>query len=141
MHAKHRHSVLQVLLSQAHRQRALILLCRFLDQGCTTSVLFSVFLFICSACCQVIGRSIWRSPSACFRKKQKLFSYASSFLLLNSSTRRFSYVLKLLQSPAPELRAVLVIVIFCCYCCRFIPRLQVFIWTKLLALDRSCQVN
>jgi len=34
----------------------------------------------------------------------------------------FPYVLKLLQSPAPELREVLV-----------------FIWTKILAYDRSCQ--
>jgi len=36
----------------------------------------------------------------------------------------FPYVLKLLQSPAPELRAVLV-----------------FIWAKILALDKSCQMD
>lgn len=36
----------------------------------------------------------------------------------------FPYVLKLLQSPAVELRQTLV-----------------FIWSKILALDRSCQVD
>src|SRR5690606_38898115 len=36
----------------------------------------------------------------------------------------FPYVLKLLQSPAPELRKILV-----------------FIWAKILALDKSCQLD
>ena len=36
----------------------------------------------------------------------------------------FPYVLKLLQTTAPDLRQILV-----------------FIWTKILALDRSCQLD
>lgn len=69
----------QVLLSQAHRLRALQLLARFLDLG----------------------------PWACD---------------LALSVGIFPYVLKLLQSPAGELRAVLV-----------------FIWAKLTALDDTCR--
>ncbi|KAK4538664.1 hypothetical protein CDCA_CDCA19G4689 [Cyanidium caldarium] len=70
--------VLQVLLSQAHRLRALQLLSRFLDT----------------------------SP------------YAIDLAL---SVGIFPYVLRLLQSPALELRQELV-----------------FIWAKILSLDRSC---
>jgi hypothetical protein len=73
--------VLQVLLSQTHRQRALMLLGRFLDVG----------------------------------------AWAVNLAL---SVGIFPYVLKLLQSPVLELRRVLV-----------------FIWTKLLALDKSCQLD
>ena len=71
--------VLQVLLSQVHRLRALMLLSRFLDMGP-----WAVNL--------ALGVGI------------------------------FPYVLKLLQSPAPELKPVLV-----------------FIWAKILAIDKSCQ--
>ncbi|KAI8613893.1 raptor N-terminal caspase like domain-containing protein [Chytriomyces sp. MP71] len=71
--------VLQVLLSQVHRLRALMLLSRFLDLGP-----WSVKLAL--------------------------------------SVGIFPYVLKLLQSPAAELKPVLV-----------------FIWAKILALDSSCQ--
>lgn len=73
--------VLQVLLSQQHRLRALMLLGRFLDLG----------------------------PWAV---NQSL------------SVGIFPYVLKLLQSPAPELREILV-----------------FIWSKILAVDKSCQLD
>lgn len=73
--------VLQVLLSQSHRLRALVLLGRFLDMG----------------------------------------AWAVDLAL---SVGIFPYVLKLLQTTAPELRQILV-----------------FIWTKILALDKSCQVD
>ncbi|KAK4239166.1 raptor N-terminal caspase like domain-containing protein [Achaetomium macrosporum] len=71
--------VLQVLLSQQHRLRALILLSRFLDLG----------------------------PWA---------------VQLALSIGIFPYVLKLLQSAAQELKPVMV-----------------FIWTRILAVDISCQ--
>ena len=71
--------VLQVLLSQSHRLRALHLLARYLDTGPTA-----------------IRRAL--------------------------SVGIFPYVLKLLQSPALELRDILT-----------------FIWAKVLALDRGCQ--
>ncbi|KAI1809211.1 raptor N-terminal caspase like domain-containing protein [Poronia punctata] len=71
--------LLQVLLSQQHRVRALILLGRFLDLG----------------------------PWA---------------VQLALSIGIFPYVLKLLQSAAPELKPVMV-----------------FIWTRVLAVDVSCQ--
>ncbi|KAI8985958.1 raptor N-terminal caspase like domain-containing protein [Pilobolus umbonatus] len=71
--------VLQVLLSQVHRLRALLLLSRFLDLG------------------------PWAVNAAL-------------------SVGIFPYVLKLLQSPAAELKPVLV-----------------FIWARILAVDRSCQ--
>ncbi|EGC38984.1 hypothetical protein DICPUDRAFT_148338 [Dictyostelium purpureum] len=73
--------VLQVLLSQAHRLRALVLLGKFLDLGP-----WAVNLALC------VGI--------------------------------FPYVLKLLQSPAGDLRHILV-----------------FIWAKILALDKSCQLD
>ncbi|KAJ3141018.1 hypothetical protein HDU90_007041 [Geranomyces variabilis] len=73
--------VLQVLLSQIHRLRAMMLLSRFLDIG----------------------------------------PWAVNLALLVGI---FPYVLKLLQSPAPELRPLLV-----------------FIWTKILVVDRSCQTD
>ncbi|KAK9734343.1 hypothetical protein RND81_04G133000 [Saponaria officinalis] len=73
--------VLQVLLSQCHRFRALVLLGRFLDMG----------------------------------------PWAVDMAL---SVGIFPYVLKLLQTITPELREILV-----------------FIWTKILALDKSCQVD
>ncbi|KAI8915600.1 raptor N-terminal caspase like domain-containing protein [Gorgonomyces haynaldii] len=73
--------VLQVLLSQVHRLRALMLLSKFLDMD------------------------------------QKAIHLALSVGI-------FPYVLKLLQSPASELRPVLV-----------------FIWAKLLAVDSSCQTD
>ncbi|KAJ4978640.1 hypothetical protein NE237_009420 [Protea cynaroides] len=73
--------VLQVLLSQCHRFRALVLLGRFLDMG----------------------------------------PWAVDLAL---SVGIFPYVLKLLQTTAIELRQILV-----------------FIWTKILALDKSCQVD
>ena len=73
--------VLQVLLSQAHRLRALILLSRFVDLG----------------------------PWA---------------VHLSLSIGIFPYVQKLLQSPATELRPVLI-----------------FIWARILAVDKSCQVD
>ena len=71
--------VLQVLLSQMHRVRALLLLAKFLDLG------------------------PWAVDQAL-------------------SVGIFPYVLKLLQSSVPELRNVLV-----------------FIWTKIMASDKSCQ--
>jgi regulator-associated protein of mTOR len=73
--------VLQVLLSQAHRLRALILLSRFVDLG----------------------------PWA---------------VNLSLSIGIFPYVQKLLQSPAVELKPVLI-----------------FIWARILAVDKSCQVD
>jgi regulator-associated protein of mTOR len=73
--------VLQVLLSQAHRLRALILLSRFVDLG----------------------------PWA---------------VHLSLSIGIFPYVQKLLQSPAIELKPVLI-----------------FIWARILAVDRTCQVD
>eukprot|EP00271_Cylindrocystis_brebissonii_P008119 TRINITY_DN22146_c0_g1_i1.p1 TRINITY_DN22146_c0_g1~~TRINITY_DN22146_c0_g1_i1.p1 ORF type:complete len:1612 (-),score=347.58 TRINITY_DN22146_c0_g1_i1:1787-6622(-) len=73
--------VLQVLLSQSHRLRALVLLGRFLDMG----------------------------------------PWAVDLAL---SVGIFPYVLKLLQTTATELRQILV-----------------FIWTKILAVDKSCQVD
>eukprot|EP00898_Chlorokybus_atmophyticus_P006828 jgi/Chlat1/7146/Chrsp57S06820 len=73
--------VLQVLLSQSHRLRALVLLGRFLDMG----------------------------------------AWAVDLAL---SVGIFPYVLKLLQTQAVELREILV-----------------FIWTKIMALDKSCQVD
>ncbi|KAL7248660.1 hypothetical protein ACSBR2_003411 [Camellia fascicularis] len=73
--------VLQVLLSQCHRFRALVLLGRFLDMG----------------------------------------PWAVDLAL---SVGIFPYVLKLLQTCTPELQQILV-----------------FIWTKILALDKSCQVD
>lgn len=73
-------AALQVLLSQVHRLRALVLLGRFLDMG----------------------------------------RWAVDLAL---SVGIFPYVLKLLQTTALDLRQTLV-----------------FIWTKILALDRSCQV-
>ncbi|PRP73403.1 regulatory-associated protein of mTOR-like [Planoprotostelium fungivorum] len=73
--------VLQVLLAQAHRLRALILLADFLDLG----------------------------------------SWAVNLAL---SVGIFPYVLKLLQVVDTELRKVLV-----------------FIWAKILALDKSCQLD
>ena len=72
---------MQVLLSQVHRLRALMLLRRFLE--------------VCR----------WAADLAL-------------------SVGIFPYVLKLLQTTAPDLRQTLV-----------------FIWTKILALDRSCQVH
>jgi regulator-associated protein of mTOR len=73
--------VLQVLLSQSHRLRALVLLGRYLDKG----------------------------------------PWAVDLAL---SVGIFPYVLKLLQTTAADLRHILV-----------------FIWTKILALDRSCQAD
>ncbi|RUS18731.1 hypothetical protein BC937DRAFT_88408 [Endogone sp. FLAS-F59071] len=73
--------VLQVLLSQVHRLRALILLSKFLDLG------------------------PWAVNAAL-------------------SVGIFPYVLKLLQSPAAELKPVLV-----------------FIWARILAVDKSCQTD
>ncbi|KAG2485410.1 hypothetical protein HYH03_015896 [Edaphochlamys debaryana] len=73
--------VLQVLLSQVHRLRALVLLGRFLDMG----------------------------PWA---------------VELALSVGIFPYVLKLLQTTSSDLRSTLV-----------------FIWAKVLALDRSCQAD
>lgn len=71
--------VLQVLLSQTHRLRALVVLGRFLDLG------------------------PWAAHQAL-------------------AVGIFPYVLKLLQSPAIELKLVLV-----------------FIWARILAIDQSCQ--
>ncbi|SLM34846.1 torc1 growth control complex subunit kog1 [Lasallia pustulata] len=73
--------VLQVLLSQVHRLRALILLSRFLDLG----------------------------------------PWAVNLAL---SIGIFPYVLKLLQSAAQELKPVMI-----------------FIWARILAVDRSCQTD
>lgn len=73
--------MLQVLLSQSHRLRALQLLARFLDLG----------------------------PKS---------------VNLALSVGIFPYILRLLNSPAAELRNVLV-----------------FIWSKILALDRSCRTD
>lgn len=73
--------VLQVLLSQVHRLRALMLLARFLDMG----------------------------------------SWAVNHAL---SVGIFPYVLKLLSSPALELKEALV-----------------FIWTKILTVDKTCQID
>lgn len=71
----------QVLLSQVHRLRALVLLGRFLDMG----------------------------------------SWAVDLAL---SVGIFPYVLKLLQTTSSDLRSTLV-----------------FIWAKILALDKTCQVG
>ncbi|KAG5458083.1 MAG: hypothetical protein BJ554DRAFT_1769, partial [Olpidium bornovanus] len=71
--------VLQVLLSQVHRLRALVLLSRFLDLG----------------------------------------PWAVNLAL---AVGIFPYVLKLLQSPAPDLKPVLI-----------------FIWARILAVDPTCQ--
>ena len=73
--------VLQVLLSQVHRLRALILLSRFLDLG----------------------------------------SWAVNLAL---TIGIFPYVLKLLQSPAIELKPVMI-----------------FIWARILAVDPTCQMD
>lgn len=73
--------VLQVLLSQVHRLRALILLSQFLDLG----------------------------------------PWAVNLAL---SIGIFPYVLKLLQSPAADLKPVLI-----------------YIWARILAVDRSCQID
>ena len=73
--------VLQVLLSQVHRLRALVLLSRFLDLG----------------------------------------PWAVNLAL---SIGIFPYVLKLLQSAAVELKPVMI-----------------FIWTRILAVDQSCQTD
>ncbi|WFD27941.1 Target of rapamycin complex 1 subunit kog1 [Malassezia nana] len=73
--------VLQVLLSQVHRLRALILLSQFLDLG----------------------------------------PWAVNLAL---SIGIFPYVLKLLQSPAADLKPVLI-----------------YIWARILAVDHSCQVD
>ncbi|GAX72618.1 hypothetical protein CEUSTIGMA_g74.t1 [Chlamydomonas eustigma] len=73
--------VLQVLLSQVHRLRALVLLGRFLDMG----------------------------------------PWAVDLAL---SVGIFPYVLKLLQTTSSDLRSTLV-----------------FIWCKILALDKSCQAD
>jgi regulator-associated protein of mTOR len=73
--------VLQVLLSQAHRLRALILLSKFVDLG-SWAVLEALDIGV------------------------------------------FPYVSRLLQSPAMELRPVLI-----------------FIWSRILAVDRSCQTD
>ena len=73
--------VLQVLLSQAHRLKALVLLSQFLDLG----------------------------------------PWAVNLAL---SIGIFPYVLKLLQSPAAELKPVLI-----------------FIWARILAVDSSCQTD
>lgn len=73
--------VLQVLLSQAHRLKALVLLSQFLDLG----------------------------------------PWAVNLAL---SIGIFPYVLKLLQSPAAELKPVLI-----------------FIWARILAVDGSCQTD
>lgn len=73
--------VLQVLLSQAHRLRALILLSQFVDLG----------------------------------------PWAVNMAL---SIGIFPYVQKLLQSPATELKPVLI-----------------FIWARILAVDKSCQMD
>ena len=73
--------VLQVLLSQSHRLKALVLLGRFLDMG----------------------------------------PWAVDLAL---SVGIFPYVLKLLQTTAADLRQILI-----------------FIWAKILALDRKCQVD
>ena len=73
--------VLQVLLSQSHRLKALLLLGRFLDMG----------------------------------------PWAVDLAL---SVGIFPYVLKLLQTTAADLRQILI-----------------FIWAKILALDRKCQVD
>ena len=81
MHQAPVRACVQVLLSQVHRLRALVLLGRFLDMG----------------------------------------RWAVDLAL---SVGIFPYVLKLLQTTAPDLRQTLV-----------------FIWTKILALDRSCQVG
>ena len=71
--------MLQVLLSQSHRLRALVLLGRFLDKG----------------------------------------PWAVQLVL---AVGIFPYVLKLLQTTASDLRNILV-----------------FIWTKIMAVDISCQ--
>lgn len=73
--------LLQVLLSQTHRLRALILLSQFVDLG----------------------------------------PWAVNLAL---TIGIFPYVQKLLQAPAVELRPVLI-----------------FIWTRILAVDKSCQVD
>lgn len=73
--------VLQVLLSQVHRVRALVLLARFLDFG----------------------------------------PWAVNLAL---SIGIFPYVLKLLQSQAQDLKPSLI-----------------FIWTRILAVDQSCQID
>jgi regulator-associated protein of mTOR len=99
--------VLQVLLSQQHRLRALVLLGRFLDLG------------------------PWAVNAVSERKGKKKISIIHVLLISvfyfyqkGLFVGIFPYVLKLLTSPVIELRQILV-----------------FIWCKILALDRSCQVD
>lgn len=103
----------QVLLSQCHRFRALVLLGRFLDMGpwavdLVVFVGFAVEILIICFACMCINRT---SYQICNEMK---------FLFLQAlSVGIFPYVLKLLQTTTPELRQILV-----------------FIWTKILALDK-----
>lgn len=98
----------QVLLSQCHRFRALVLLGRFLDMGpwAVELVPFSGFTVYYDVNELMWNFVVWHI-SALLSSLQAL------------SVGIFPYVLKLLQTTTPELRQILV-----------------FIWTKILALDK-----
>ncbi|KAM7393627.1 hypothetical protein PAMP_020484 [Pampus punctatissimus] len=111
--------VLQVLLSQVHRLRALDLLGRFLDLGpwavsLVRTALHLLYLSDYMRQSHIKSRTLYfyNSPSFC---SAKFYSCLDVYAL---SVGIFPYVLKLLQSSARELRPLLV-----------------FIWAKILAVD------
>ena len=125
--------VLQVLLSQSHRLRALVLLGRFLGAFCTLVPIRPRSRGERRSLRTFPGASL-RPPLAFNPRPRCLSTPPDAFELhpdmgpwavdLALSVGIFPYVLKLLQTTAPDLRQILV-----------------FIWTKILALDRSCQLD
>jgi regulator-associated protein of mTOR len=103
--------VLQVLLSQVHRLRALVLLGRFLDMGP-----WAVDLALS-------GRQRWWSRGLFFWWAQRM-PCVLTCAALPAAVGIFPYVLKLLQTTALDLRQTLV-----------------FIWTKIIAWDANSQVQ
>ncbi|KAA0040589.1 regulatory-associated protein of TOR 1-like [Cucumis melo var. makuwa] len=134
--------VLQVLLSQGHRFRALVLLGRFLDMGpwavdlalsvgifpyvlkllqTTTPELRQILVFIWTKILAL--DKVLLSQGHRFRALVLLGRFLDMgpwAVDLALSVGIFPYVLKLLQTTTSELRQILV-----------------FIWTKILALDKS----
>ena len=106
----------QVLLSQVHRLRALVLLGRFLDTG------RHKHNTVCACHAQVLLSQVHRLRALVLLGR--FLDMGSWAVDLALSVGIFPYVLKLLQTTAADLRTTLV-----------------FIWTKILALDRSCQVR
>ena len=125
--------VLQVLLSQSHRLRALVLLGRFLGAFCTLVPIRPRRRGERRSLRTLPGASL-RPPLAFNPRPRCLSTPPDAYELhpdmgpwavdLALSVGIFPYVLKLLQTTAPDLRQILV-----------------FIWTKILALDRSCQLD